>query len=122
MLIGFRKQRGQRALLTFSVKFLGAGGTCDGSIVGTNKFCQDELSFEGAADNSVPICGKAHKKLLCNNISFRKSSTQVGPNLYFGYLFWPVFFLHIKRLILRCVKVKPYYLVSFRRMIVKLEA
>jgi hypothetical protein len=45
--------------MTFSIIFLGAGSTCDGSLVGNNKFCQDVLSFEISGDNSVPVCGKA---------------------------------------------------------------
>lgn len=47
--------------MTFSTQFLGAGGSCDGSIAGPNKFCEDNFSLEASAtaDNSVPVCGKA---------------------------------------------------------------
>jgi len=36
----------------------GAGGSCDGSIAGPNKFCEDNFSLEASAtaDNSVPVC------------------------------------------------------------------
>jgi len=34
----------------------GAGGTCDGGVVGINKFCDQRLHFENAFTESVPVC------------------------------------------------------------------
>jgi len=44
------------ALLHDYISIDGASGSCDGSIAGVNKFCDDQLSLEIDSDNSVPIC------------------------------------------------------------------